>query len=103
MPGSHNLDYKHDTESDYYKFDNVNQSDCIDINLRVGEFFMAPQRLVHSGGSSDDKVIRLEEKSLDLNYTHVSLHVDFYLTESIHLPSEVQDTTCYVSFDSNDN
>ena len=93
----------HNTELDLYKFSSLKASDCININLNVGEFFMAPQRLVHSGGPSKNKFIHLEDKSLDLNYTHVALHVDFCLTKSIQHSSEVEDTTCYVSFNNDNN
>ena len=106
---SHKHEFVYDSELDLYKFNSLKKSDCLNIDLQVGEFFMAPQKLVHSGGPSKSKVIHLDDEDesldnpLDLKFTHVALHVDFCLTESIHHSSDVADTTCYVSLNNDDN
>ena len=103
FPKSHELDYCHNNEDDIYQFNSLKESDCLNIDLEVGQFFMAPQRLVHSGGPSKNKVIHLDDKSMELPYTHVALHVDFCLSDSIFESTVVNDTTCYVSLNDDSN
>lgn len=103
FPTSHSMNSSYDNDSDFYHFNDLNDSDGIDINLKIGEIFIAPQKIVHGGGTSDTNCISFDTgtKSLDLPYTHVSIHIDFCLVKTIDLATPVEDTTCYVTLNDN--
>ena len=55
--------------------------------------------LIHAGGESDDFYIGpMNEKGAHLDYTHLSIHVDFYLSECIDTLTNKKGETCYVKF-----
>ena len=98
IPNSHKYKYSHDDDQDLYQFENITEEDALVIKLKVGELFIAPQRLIHAGGGSNDACVTVFNELYKLTYTHVSIHVDFCLVESFHEVAPKIDSTFFVNF-----
>ena len=86
IPQSHKEPYNYREDNDYYHFTTLSHNDICRFNINVGEFILARQRLVHSGGISTNSCIAVG--NCKLPYTHLSLHIDFWLVDHDELQNK---------------